>query len=75
MCLAYQTLEKESYYENVHVQRRIHGCALCYAKAAASIAASNDPICTTSALISLKGIGKSITAKVYDQGLVVQDVL
>ena len=75
MCLAYETLEREIQYDNPLVQQRIHGCALTYAKAAASVAASNNPTCTTSALISLKGIGKSITAKVYGEGLVVQDVL
>lgn len=75
MRLAYEALEKEEYYDDANAKQRIHGCALTYAKAAASVATFKKHICTTSMLSSLKGIGKAITSRVYEEGLVVIDVV
>ena len=73
MLIAYDYIERVPSHDFGDLKKKIHGAALTYSKAAVAVANSKTRISTTSQLISLKGIGETITSKVLERGLIVVD--
>ena len=74
MLVAYDYIERVPSHDFGDLKKKIRGAALTYSKAAVAVANSKTRISTTSQLISLKGIGETITSKVLERGLIVVDI-